>query len=149
MDIGLTEYLIDDSIEAKSIINTLLVHTNTIDLIYSGKIPPNPSELLMNEKFGKLIEEVSLDYDYVVVDTAPLMVVTDTLLLTKYSNHLLYVVRAGSTEKKVLEFPMKLKEEGKINGLAFILNGVKDADLGYGGKYGYGYSKTSKKWWKF
>ena len=149
VDIGLTEYLIDDSIEAKSIINTLLVHTNTIDLIYSGKIPPNPSELLMNERFGKLIEEVSLVYDYVVVDTAPLMVVTDTLLLTKYSNHLLYVVRAGSTEKKILEFPMKLKEEGKINGLAFIVNGVKDADLGYGGKYGYGYSKTSKKWWKF
>lgn len=149
MDIGLTEYLIDDSIETKSIINTLLVHTNTIDLIYSGKIPPNPSELLMNERFGKLIEEVSLDYDYVVVDTAPLMVVTDTLLLTKYSDHLLYVVRAGSTEKKVLEFPMKLKEEGKINGLAFIVNGVKDSDLGYGGKYGYGYSKTSQKWWKF
>ena len=149
IDIGLTEYLIDDSIQTKSIINTLLVHTNTIDLIYSGKIPPNPSELLMNERFGKLIEEVALDYDYVVVDTAPLMVVTDTLLLTKYSNHLLYVVRAGSTEKKVLEFPMKLKEEGKINGLAFIVNGVKDSDLGYGGKYGYGYSKTSKKWWKF
>mgnify|MGYP003672952725 FL=1 len=149
IDIGLTEYLIDDSIETKSIVNTLLVHTNTIDLIYSGKIPPNPSELLMNERFGKLIEEVSQDYDYVVVDTAPLMVVTDTLLLTKYSNHLLYVVRAGSTEKKVLEFPMKLKEEGKINGLAFIVNGVKDSDLGYGGKYGYGYSKTSKKWWKF
>ena len=149
IDIGLTEYLIDDSIETKSIVNTLLVHTNTIDLIYSGKIPPNPSELLMNERFGKLIEEVSQDYDYVVVDTAPLMVVTDTLLLTKYSNHLLYVVRAGSTEKKVLEFPMKLKEEGKINGLAFIVNGVKDSDLGYGGKYGYGYSKTSQKWWKF
>ena len=149
VDIGLTEYLIDDSIEAKSIINTLLVHTNTIDLIYSGKIPPNPSELLMNDRFGKLIEEVSLDYDYVVVDTAPLMVVTDTLLLTKYSHHLLYVVRAGSTEKKVLEFPMQLKEEGKINGLAFIVNGVKDSDLGYGGKYGYGYSKTSQKWWKF
>tara|TARA_R110002051_G_scaffold307354_1_gene378357 strand:- start:2336 stop:4705 length:2370 start_codon:yes stop_codon:yes gene_type:complete len=149
IDIGLTEYLIDDSIDTKSIINTLLVHTNTIDLIYSGKIPPNPSELLMNDRFGKLIEEVSLDYDYVVVDTAPLMVVTDTLLLTKYSHHLLYVVRAGSTEKKVLEFPMQLKEEGKINGLAFIVNGVKDSDLGYGGKYGYGYSKTSQKWWKF
>ncbi|SNR66226.1 capsular exopolysaccharide family [Maribacter sedimenticola] len=149
IDIGLTEYLIDDSLEVKSIINSLLVHTNTIDLIYSGKIPPNPSELLMNDRFGKLIEEVSLEYDYVVVDTAPLMVVTDTLLLTKFSDHLLYVVRAGVTEKKVLEFPMKLKEEGKINGLTFVVNGVKNSDLGYGGKYGYGYSKTSQKWWKF
>jgi capsular exopolysaccharide synthesis family protein len=148
IDIGLTEYLIDDSIQTKSIVNSLLVHTNTIDLIYSGKIPPNPSELLMNDRFGKLIEEVSLEYDYVVVDTAPLMVVTDTLLLTKYSDHLLYVVRAGITEKKVLEFPMKLKEEGKINGLTFVVNGVKNSDLGYGGKYGYGYSKTRKKWFE-
>ncbi|WP_298488364.1 tyrosine-protein kinase family protein [uncultured Maribacter sp.] len=148
-DAGLTEFLYDDSLSSKDIINPMLVHTSTIDVIYSGKIPPNPAELLMKDKMKNLLEEVSLKYDYVIVDTAPLMVVTDTLLLTDYADHILYVTRAGVTETKVLEFPLKLKEEGKLDGLSFIVNDVKEANLGYGGKYGYGYGKSVKKWWKF
>lgn len=148
-DAGLTEYLYDDSLSSKDIINPMLVHTNTIDVIYSGKIPPNPSELLMSNRIKDLIAEASLKYDYVIVDTAPLMVVTDTLLLTDYADHIIYVTRAGVTETRVLEFPLKLKEEGKLNGLSFVVNDVKESNLGYGGKYGYGYGKTVKKWWKF
>ncbi|WP_299433919.1 tyrosine-protein kinase [uncultured Maribacter sp.] len=148
-DAGLTEYLYDDSLSSKDIINPMLVHTNTIDVIYSGKIPPNPSELLMSNRIKDLIAEASLKYDYVIVDTAPLMVVTDTLLLTEYADHIIYVTRAGVTETRVLEFPLKLKEEGKLNGLSFVVNDVKESNLGYGGKYGYGYGKTVKKWWKF
>ncbi|MRH99181.1 polysaccharide biosynthesis tyrosine autokinase [Kriegella sp. EG-1] len=148
-DAGLTEFLYDDSISTKDIINPLLVHTTTIDVIYSGKIPPNPSELLMSEKLHGLFEEVSEKYDYVIVDIAPLMVVTDTLLISKYANHIIYVTRAGITETKVIEFPLKLRDEGKLEGLAFVVNDVRDSKLGYGGKYGYGYGKTTKKWWKF
>lgn len=148
-DMGLTEYLYDDKLGVQDIINPLLVHTNTIDVIYSGKIPPNPTELLMSDRMKVLLEEVSAQYDYVVVDTAPLMVVTDTLLISPYANHIIYVVRAGVTENKVVDFPMKLKEEGKLNGLSFVVNGVKTSNLGYGGSYGYGYGKSTKKWWKF
>ncbi len=148
-DSGLTEYLYDDSLTSKDIINPMLVHTNTIDVIYSGKIPPNPSELLMSDRMKDLIQEVSLKYDYVVVDTAPLMVVTDTLLISEYADHIIYVTRAGSTETKVIEYPLKLRKEGKLKGLSFVVNDVKDSNLGYGGKYGYGYGKTTKKWWKF
>ncbi|AZQ58461.1 polysaccharide biosynthesis tyrosine autokinase [Maribacter sp. MJ134] len=149
-DAGLTEYLYDEKLTSKDIINTLLVHTNTIDVIYSGKIPPNPSELLMSDRIKELIEKVSIDYDYVVVDTAPLLVVTDTLLLTEYANHVLYVVRSGNTEKKVLQYPINLKKEGKLPSLAFVVNGVSSSNLGYGGKYGYGYGENMKKpWWKF
>ncbi|MBM1106782.1 polysaccharide biosynthesis tyrosine autokinase [Aurantibacter crassamenti] len=148
-DAGLTEFLYDDSISVKDIINPLLVHTTTIDVIYSGKIPPNPSELLMSDRLKDLFEDVSEKYDYVVVDTAPLMVVTDTLLISKFANHIIYVTRAGVTENKVIEFPLKLRDEGKLDGLAFVVNDVKDSNLGYGGKYGYGYGKTTKKWWKF
>ncbi|MFH6603626.1 GumC family protein [Maribacter algicola] len=148
-DAGLTEFLYDDSLTSKDIINPMLVHTNTIDVIYSGKIPPNPSELLMSSRMKDLIQEVSLKYDYVVVDTAPLMVVTDTLLISEYADHIIYVTRAGSTETKVIEYPLKLRKEGKLKGLSFIVNDVKDSNLGYGGKYGYGYGKTTKKWWKF
>jgi len=148
-DAGLTEFLYDETLTAKDIINPMLVHTNTIDVIYSGKIPPNPSELLMSDRLKGLFMEVSEQYDYVIVDTAPLMVVTDTLLISKYADHILYVTRAGVTENRVIEFPLKLKHEGKLDGLAFIVNDVKDSNLGYGGKYGYGYGKTTKKWWKF
>lgn len=148
-DAGLTEYLYDDSLSSEDIINPMLVHSNTVDVIYSGKIPPNPSELLMSQRVKGLVEEMSQKYDYVIVDTAPLMVVTDTLLISEYADHIIYVTRAGVTENRVVEFPMRLRKEGKLDGLSFVVNDVKDSNLGYGGKYGYGYGKTTQKWWKF
>ncbi|MGB5819509.1 MAG: polysaccharide biosynthesis tyrosine autokinase [Saonia sp.] len=148
-DAGLTEFLYNDALEVKDIINPMLVHHNTIDVIYSGRIPPNPAELLMSDRLGVLLKKVSERYDYVIVDTAPLMVVSDTLLISEYADHLIYVTRAGITDKKAVEFPLKLKKDGKIKGLCFVVNDVKASNLGYGGKYGYGYGKTTKKWWKF
>ena len=148
-DTGLTEYLYDKDLNIKEITHSMLVHTNTIDVIYSGKIPPNPAELLMSSRMKELMEEVSGKYDYVIVDTAPLMVVTDTLLITEYADHIIYVTKAGVTEKKVLDFPVRLKQEGKLNGLSFVVNNVKVSNLGYGGSYGYGYGKSHKKWWQF
>ncbi|WP_318308126.1 GumC family protein [Flagellimonas crocea] len=146
---GLTEYLYDDTIGLKDIIVPTQVNSNEIDIIFSGKIPPNPTELLMSERIEKLFKDVSEIYDYVIVDTAPLMVVTDTLLISEYASQVLYVVKAGVTETKVLEFPKRLKTEGKLKGLSFVVNNVKQSNLGYGGKYGYGYGKTIKKWWNF
>ncbi|SHJ59105.1 capsular exopolysaccharide family [Arenibacter nanhaiticus] len=146
---GLTEFLFDCSIKASDIITTMEVRKNTIDVIYSGKIPPNPAELLMKDKMKELLSEVATQYDYVIVDTAPLMVVTDTLLISEYADHILYVIKAGVTEEKVLEFPLKLKSEGKLKGLSFVVNNVKANNLGYGGSYGYGYGKSHLKWWKF
>ncbi|MCM4154015.1 tyrosine protein kinase [Arenibacter sp. N53] len=148
-DIGLTEFLYDATLVPKDLVHSMLVYKNTIDVVYSGKIPPNPAELLMSNRMKGLFEEFSETYDYVIVDTAPLMVVTDTLLISQYADHILYVTRAGSTEKAVLEYPLKLREEGKLDGLSFVVNDVKDSNLGYGGKYGYGYGKSIKKWWKF
>jgi Mrp family chromosome partitioning ATPase len=85
----------------------------------------------------------------VIVDTAPLMVVSDTLIISKYSDHIIYVTRAGVTETNVVNFPIKLQHEGKLNNLSFVVNDVKETNLGYGGKYGYGYNESVKKWWKF
>ncbi|MDO6807540.1 polysaccharide biosynthesis tyrosine autokinase [Zobellia galactanivorans] len=148
-DAGLTEYLYDNTIELRDIVNPMLVHRNTIDVIYSGRIPPNPAELLMSDRVNDLFSKVSENYDYVIVDTAPLMVVTDTLLISEFADLLLYVTRAGVTETKAVEYPIKLQEEGKIKGLSFVVNDVDASNLGYGGKYGYGYGQTQKKWWKF
>ena len=149
LSMGLTEYLSDKNIEITDIISPMLAHDQTVDVIYSGKIPPNPAELLMNDRMKELLTKAPTDYDYVIVDTAPLMVVSDTLLISEFADQILYVTRADVTELKVLEFPLKLHKEGKLNGLAFIVNGVKSSNLGYGGKYGYGYGNTAKKWWKF
>lgn len=103
----------------------------------------------MNDRMRELFEEVSERYDYVIVDTAPVMVVTDTLLISEYANQIVYVVKAEVTETKVLDFPLKLKAEGKLKNLAFVVNNVKQSNLGYGGKYGYGYGRSIKKWWSF
>lgn len=146
---GLTEYLINSDLKVQDITVPAHINENEIDLIFSGKIPPNPTELLMNPRMGELFEKVSKLYDYVIVDTAPLMVVTDTLLISEYASQILYVVKAGATELKVMDFPLKLKEEGKLKGLSFVVNNVKQSELGYGGKYGYGYGKSVKKWWNF
>ncbi len=148
-DAGLTEFLYDNTLTAQDIINPMLVHHNTIDVVYSGRIPPNPAELLMSPRIKELFDETSSKYDYVIVDTAPLMVVTDTLLIAEHANHLIYVTRAGVTDNNAVGYPLKLQKEGKIKGLTFIVNDVKSSDLGYGGKYGYGYGKSQKKWWKF
>jgi len=145
----LTEYLVNSNLNVQDITIPAQVNENSIDIIFSGKIPPNPTELLMNDRMGELFKKVSELYDYVIVDTAPLMVVTDTLLISEYASQILYVVKAGGTEKKVLNFPVKLKAEGKLKGLSFVVNNVKQSNLGYGGKYGYGYGKSVKKWWKF
>lgn len=145
---GLSDFLVDDSLEMRDIISNMLVYDQTVDVIFSGKIPPNPSELLMSNRVGELIDELKEKYEYIIVDTAPLMVVSDTLLISEYADQTLFVTRAHETELKVLEFPLKLHKEGKIKGMSFIVNGVKDANLGYGGQYGYGYGKPPKKWWK-
>lgn len=146
---GLTDYLSDDSLGLKDITNSTEVNENKIDVIHSGKTFPNPSELLMNNRFGHLMDTVSQVYDYVIVDTAPMMPVTDTLLISEHADLLVYVTRAGQSSIGDIEFPLKLRKEGKLNNLAFVVNGVKASELGYGGKYGYGYGAQSKKWWKF
>ncbi len=148
-DKGLTDYLFNNQLKPDDIINPMLVHHNTFDVVYSGKIPPNPAELLMSNRVKELLDNVSEIYDYVIVDTAPIMVVSDTLLISEYADHMIYLTRAGITEKKAVEYPLQLLKEGKLKNVSFVVNDVNEGNLGYGGKYGYGYGKVTKKWWKF
>src|SRR5690606_6189709 len=94
---GLTEYLVDPNLSIDDIVVHGKVNDNAVDIIFSGKIPPNPTELLMKERMGELFRKASELYDYVIVDTAPLMVVTDTLLISDHASQILYVVKAGAT----------------------------------------------------
>ena len=110
-----------------------------VDLILSGSIPPNPAELFMSERMKNLLDDLSGIYDYVIVDTAPTMIVTDTLLISPLADTTLYVTRAGYTEKKLLDFPKDLKQQGKLKGLAIVLNDVDYSKFSYGASYGYSY----------
>ncbi|UKM63966.1 polysaccharide biosynthesis tyrosine autokinase [Flavobacteriaceae bacterium GSB9] len=135
--IGLTEYLNDESVQMDDIINTYDLDGNKMDMILAGKIPPNPAELLMSDRMKPLFDQVSVDYDFVIVDTAPSMLVTDTLLISQYAGHTIYLTRGGYTEKSILNFTKDLHEKNKLNGMMLVVNDVDQANFGYGARYGY------------
>ncbi|GAA4937448.1 tyrosine-protein kinase [Algibacter agarivorans] len=144
LKIGFTEYLADKSVKISETINDYEINDISLDILLSGKVPPNPAELLMGDRVKDLFDKVSEDYDYVIVDTAPAMLVTDTLLISQFSGHTLFVTRADRTEKKILNFAKELHAENKLNNMMLIVNDVKQSNFGYGAKYGY-YGKQKKK----
>lgn len=145
--IGLSEYLHDSDIQLDKIIHKSSFNPHC-DVIYSGSIPPNPTELLMSKRLKMLIDKLKDNYDYVVFDTAPLMLVTDTFLISDYADATVYVVRSNYTEKSLIDFANKNIDAGKIKNVAYVLNDVDSAFFGYGNKYGYGYGVEKKSLWK-
>lgn len=145
-NLGISDYLVDDSLCLESIIQKSNINSH-LDILLSGSHPPNPYELLKTDKMKILLEKVKNSYDFVIIDTAPSMLVADTFLLTSYADIILYIVRAGYTEKDLLEFPVQAKEKGKFSNVAFVLNNVTKTNLGYGNNYGYGYGESNQKSW--
>ncbi|MAP55571.1 polysaccharide biosynthesis tyrosine autokinase [Altibacter sp.] len=140
---GLTEYIIDPSLTAKELASQSEYNPN-LSIVLSGVIPPNPAELLMQERTTKIFDELSADFDYIIVDTAPSMLVTDTILINKMADIMLYVVRAGYTDKRLLEFPKDAMNDGRLSNMAVVLNNVTMSNFGYGNKYGYTYSNEKR-----
>lgn len=136
---GVANYLHDtvvniEDIKVKDISNNL-----KFDIIFSGTIPPNPSELLSNGRFELLLNELKKEYDYVIVDTAPTLLVTDTTLITQLADAILYVTRANYTDRKLFAFISELKKLNNIQNMGIVLNNVGD-NKGYGYGYSYRYS---------
>ncbi|MFV9482446.1 GumC family protein, partial [Christiangramia sp. ASW11-125] len=129
---GLSDYLYDYEVTSLDITSHTMENEIGLDVILSGPIPPNPAELLMSDRMENLIQESKTKYDYIIVDTAPAMIVTDTLLISQLADYTLYVTRADYTEKNLLEFPKDLKKQGKLKGLAVILNDVDYSKFSYG-----------------
>lgn len=142
---GLSNYLHDVNYDWKdALIKGFDKHPNH-DIILSGSIPPNPAHLLTNGRFKKLIEEAKLEYDYIIVDTAPTILVTDTMLISQLADATIYLVRANYTEKKLLNFSKDLLESGKLKNVAYVLNSVDtNKSYGYGYNYGYNYGYGGK-----
>ena len=107
-----------------------------LDVLFSGDIPPNPSELLGSDKMRELIEELSEQYDYILVDTPPINVVSDASIVTNLLDGVLLLVRQGSSRKDSVRRAVSNLELTGIVPLGFVLNGV---DFNSGKTYNYGY----------
>lgn len=143
---GLTNYLSSSNVK---IADYIFKHKGFEQLyvLPPGSIPPNPTELLMNKKVEELFVQFKKEYDFIIVDTAPVSLVSDTLIIAKHADTFVYVVRANVLDKRMLHIPEVLYREKKLPNMALLLN---DAETKKGYGYGYGYGVTTKKvpWYK-
>ncbi|THD66788.1 polysaccharide biosynthesis tyrosine autokinase [Robertkochia marina] len=141
---GLSDYLYDDNCRVDEVVQ-MTPELEHLWVVKGGKVPPNPAELLMNGRMKELIEKVEEHFDYILIDTAPSMLVTDTLVISELVDHTIYVVRANYLDKKALNHVKDVYKNEKIPGLMLLLNDVESSNLGYGTRYGYGYYGQKKK----
>ena len=142
---GLTHFLMDKHLEAQDVI--MYNKETNIDIIDSGEIPPNPSELLLNGRFESVLTYAKQHYDYIIVDTAPVNMVTDTLLLGDHADLFIYVVRAEYLDKRMLKVPQTMFENKRLPNMTMLINDTDYENKGYGYGYGYGYGNAEKKPW--
>jgi len=147
---GVSSYLYDENVDFDSLIIHDPLKYGNLDIILSGNIPPNPAELLMTKRFESFLNEAKSRYDYILVDTAPTILVTDTLLISSLADISVYLVRAGVTESKLLEHVKELHKHKKLRNIGIVINGLQEKGsygykYGYNYGYGYGYSDESPK----
>ena len=136
---GLSTLIANASLEvSKDAIETLDLFNNQLDILLSGPIPPNPAELLNSNVFLNLLAELKKSYDYIIIDSAPLVLVSDTLPLLEHADLVLYTTRAHYTDKKLIPFIKGLVEDKKATNIGIVFNGIKAGASSYY-KYGYGY----------
>ncbi len=114
-----------------------------LDCLTSGSIPPNPAELLASESMKELLDDLSRIYDYILLDTPPVTVVTDAAALSRYVSGVMIVVREGYTNHESIEQALKLLKIAHAKVLGFFVNDVEIAGMGYGA-YRNSYSKSYK-----
>lgn len=152
---GLTTYLSGQETD----VDSLIVPSGRSENLYvlpAGPVPPNPNELLLGGNFGGLIEKVKQDYDYVVVDTAPIGVVSDTFLISQFADVQLFVLRADYSTRRSLKIVHQAISSGRLKSCALVLNGVNVNVSSYSyrkyGRYGrYDYMSEDRRrisWWR-
>jgi len=143
---GVTNYLSSKDLK----LDDLIVKQEGFEdfhVLPAGVIPPNPAELLMGKKVDEMFDTLKKQYDYIIVDTAPVSLVTDTLLVAKHADCFIYVVRANFLEKRMLSIANSLYKEKKLPNMCMLLNDT-DSTKGYGYGYGYGLKVADAPWYK-
>ena len=135
-EIGLSTYLSE-----KSDKNEIILRTNikNLDIIKSGPIPPNPAELLGREKMNKLLLDLKTEYDYIIIDTPPIYVVSDPMPIMDLVDLNIYITRYNFTKVGFLDYINNFYNSNKIKNISILLNDV-DFSNNYGYKYGYNYA---------
>ena len=111
----------------------------SMDILPVGTIPPNPTELLFDERLKQVIDTVRGQYDYVLIDCPPIELVADTQIIEKLADRTIFVVRAGLLERSMLAELEKIYGEKKYKNMSLILNGTEGSGGLYGYRYGYRY----------
>jgi succinoglycan biosynthesis transport protein ExoP len=137
--LGVVNYLIRQK-SLDEIVNTTSIPF--LDVILSGPVPPNPSELILGDGMKELIDELKTKYDYIILDTPPVGLVADSLELAQYCDVTLYIVRQSFTKKEMITLLNNRVNRGELNNTSVILNGFENKAK-YGGGYGYGYGYGS------
>ncbi|MBX2931816.1 MAG: polysaccharide biosynthesis tyrosine autokinase [Chitinophagaceae bacterium] len=141
-DRGITNYLIGQTNDISSIYKTLRKHPQ-LHLYNTGPIPPNPAELIIGNRMEAFFTTLKENYDYIVIDSAPVGLVSDSFALSKFADATLYVIRQRYTLKKQMDFINDMKKDNKLHNMAIVVNDVNLAGrygyYGYGYGYGYGY----------
>lgn len=134
---GMSNYLIGQKTLEEVTIKTKIPN---LDLILSGPVPPNPSELILNELTEELFKTLKEKYDYIIVDTPPIGLVADALELFKHADANVYVIRQGYSQKGMPKMIDEKYKNGEVKNISFILNDfVVNNKYGYGNGYGNGY----------
>ena len=136
----LTSYLSDSDYTLEDV--TIPSGTPGLDILPAGIVPPNPNELLMGERLDQLFAELRQRYDYIVVDSAPVALISDTFQLNRVADMTIYVCRARYTTYDLIDFLNNVHEQKRLPNIVTVLNGVNAGKAGYG--YGYGYGTTKR-----
>ena len=136
---GVSNLLVDGQLHWKDYIEPVERKDFRIDVLNSGDIPPNPSELLLLPRLDTIIEELRQTYDLIILDNAPIGLVVDALSADRFADVTLYMIRTGGIDKRHLSRIEQLKKDQQLKNLYVVLNGVRNNNQGYSYKYGYGY----------
>lgn len=137
---GVTNYLANAGVSVSDIIYRE-PFASGLDVILAGPVPPNPAELLLSDRLEELFKDLKGKYDYIIIDSAPVGMVSDTFSIDRVSDICIYVCRADYTEKDNIRYAEKLSQDKKLKKLYLVLNAT-NVKKGYG--YGYGESKKQQ-----
>ncbi|EPR7696383.1 polysaccharide biosynthesis tyrosine autokinase [Acinetobacter baumannii] len=116
-----------------------------LDVITRGKSPTNPSEILSSNQFKELLEQLQSQYDHIIIDTPPVLAVTDGIIISQYTGVNLIVARYAKSQMKELELTVNRFEQAGVKVNGFILNDIQRASAGYGYGYNYAYAYKAQK----
>ena len=133
---GVTSFLSNVDINLSAIVQKSQ-DVDGLDIIVGGPIPPNPSELLLTERVQELINTLRAEYDYIIIDSAPIAMVSDTFSLSRYADAVVYVTRANYTKRRFVRYLNEVIANKQLENVAVVLNDTNPKfSMGYG--YGYG-----------